>query len=193
VDHLVPERVWKETERALGERNPEVYFQLLLDCGALPRLTAGHWRQSGDEWRALRRAVAMASPAPVRFAVLFSPDQAAIARAVAAHWKAPTSYSELCRLSVAECPAAATIDNAADAFSLIKRCDALRRPERFAQMLQSCAARGVSADRLERLQLAASRASAVSSAPLLAQGLQGVALGAALDSARRAAIEALWQ
>ncbi|CUX96481.1 multifunctional CCA addition/repair protein [Candidatus Doolittlea endobia] len=32
---LTPERVWKETERALATRNPQVYFQVLRDCGAL--------------------------------------------------------------------------------------------------------------------------------------------------------------
>lgn len=38
VDHLVAERVWKETARALHERNPEVYFQVLRNCGALARI-----------------------------------------------------------------------------------------------------------------------------------------------------------
>lgn len=33
--HLAPERVWKETENALGTRNPQVFFQTLRDCGAL--------------------------------------------------------------------------------------------------------------------------------------------------------------
>ncbi|WP_280546045.1 polynucleotide adenylyltransferase [Halomonas sp. 11-S5] len=33
--HLVAERVWTETEKALGEPWPEVYFQVLDDCGAL--------------------------------------------------------------------------------------------------------------------------------------------------------------
>ncbi len=33
--HLTPERVWKETENALTSRNPQVYFQVLRDCGAL--------------------------------------------------------------------------------------------------------------------------------------------------------------
>ena len=32
---LVPERVWVETERALGEDRPAVYFEVLRDCGAL--------------------------------------------------------------------------------------------------------------------------------------------------------------
>jgi tRNA nucleotidyltransferase (CCA-adding enzyme) len=38
VDHLVAERIWKETERALGEPNPEIFIQVLRDCHALERL-----------------------------------------------------------------------------------------------------------------------------------------------------------
>lgn len=33
--HLTPERVWMETRKALGERSPQVYVQVLRDCGAL--------------------------------------------------------------------------------------------------------------------------------------------------------------
>ncbi|MFT7288739.1 MAG: tRNA nucleotidyltransferase (CCA-adding enzyme) [Halieaceae bacterium] len=35
---LAAERVWVEMERALGERNPEVFIQVLRDCGALAAL-----------------------------------------------------------------------------------------------------------------------------------------------------------
>jgi tRNA nucleotidyltransferase (CCA-adding enzyme) len=35
LNHLTPERVWQETERALGESQPWVYFQVLRDCNAL--------------------------------------------------------------------------------------------------------------------------------------------------------------
>jgi tRNA nucleotidyltransferase (CCA-adding enzyme) len=35
LNHLTPERVWQETERALGESQPWVYFQILRDCHAL--------------------------------------------------------------------------------------------------------------------------------------------------------------
>jgi len=38
VDALVPERVWQETERALGEKDPQRYFEVLRDCGALARI-----------------------------------------------------------------------------------------------------------------------------------------------------------
>ena len=35
---LVAERVWKETSRALTERSPQVFIQVLRDCGALKAL-----------------------------------------------------------------------------------------------------------------------------------------------------------
>ena len=35
VDHLVPERVWTETEKALGEDRPRRFFEVLHRCGAL--------------------------------------------------------------------------------------------------------------------------------------------------------------
>ncbi|RYD16352.1 MAG: multifunctional CCA addition/repair protein [Lysobacteraceae bacterium] len=35
VDHLVPERVWAETRRALGERSPAAFVRALRACGAL--------------------------------------------------------------------------------------------------------------------------------------------------------------
>jgi tRNA nucleotidyltransferase (CCA-adding enzyme) len=35
LDHLVAERVWSETERALGEKQPTEFFRVLRGCGAL--------------------------------------------------------------------------------------------------------------------------------------------------------------
>lgn len=36
--HLPAERIWIELDRALGERNPEVFVELLRECGALAEL-----------------------------------------------------------------------------------------------------------------------------------------------------------
>ena len=63
ADHLVPERVWKETERSLsgdgraelndqGGYRPSVYFQVLHDCGALARVMPELAAQSGVPQRA---------------------------------------------------------------------------------------------------------------------------------------------
>ena len=38
VDHLVPERVWQETLKALACERPSVYFETLRSCGALQRV-----------------------------------------------------------------------------------------------------------------------------------------------------------
>ncbi len=35
VDYLVPERVWRETERALAGPSPQRFFEVLRECGAL--------------------------------------------------------------------------------------------------------------------------------------------------------------
>lgn len=35
IQHLVAERVWKETERALCEKSPDIYIEVLRQCGAL--------------------------------------------------------------------------------------------------------------------------------------------------------------
>ncbi|ASP40787.1 multifunctional CCA tRNA nucleotidyl transferase/2'3'-cyclic phosphodiesterase/2'nucleotidase/phosphatase [Bacterioplanes sanyensis] len=35
LEHLVAERVWQETQRALMDNHPPTYFQVLRDCGAL--------------------------------------------------------------------------------------------------------------------------------------------------------------
>jgi len=38
VDALVPERVWQEMKKALGERSPSCFIEVLRDCGALERI-----------------------------------------------------------------------------------------------------------------------------------------------------------
>jgi tRNA nucleotidyltransferase (CCA-adding enzyme) len=38
LNHLVPERVWLETEKALGEKYPELYFEALQGLGIFPEI-----------------------------------------------------------------------------------------------------------------------------------------------------------
>jgi len=56
--HLVAERIWTETEKALGEPSPAVYFQALDECGALralmPELSGGRHEAPIDEVAATR-------------------------------------------------------------------------------------------------------------------------------------------
>ena len=85
VNALVPERVWQETERALGESRPDVFFQTLRDCGALavifPEVDAlfgvpqpANWHPEVDTgihvMLALRYSAKIGAPTSVRFGVL---------------------------------------------------------------------------------------------------------------------------
>lgn len=82
---LVPERVWQETERALGEARPDVFFETLRVCGALqvifPELSVLYGVPQPPRWHpeidtgvhvmlALRYSAATGAPTAVRFAVL---------------------------------------------------------------------------------------------------------------------------
>src|SRR5487761_1550739 len=82
---LVPERVWQETERALGETRPDVFFETLRECGALqvifPELAALYGVPQPPRWHpevdtgvhvmlALRYSAGSGTSTTVRFAVL---------------------------------------------------------------------------------------------------------------------------
>lgn len=84
--HLTPERVWKETEKALASPNPQVYFQVLRDCDALqvlfPELDALFGVPAPARWHpeidtgvhtlmTLAMAAALSDEVDVRFATLF--------------------------------------------------------------------------------------------------------------------------
>ena len=83
--HLVAERLWKETERALCERSPDIYIQVLRDCGALAELFPEVEKLVGVPQRAdyhpevdtgihtlmsLQQAARLSDCAKVRFSVL---------------------------------------------------------------------------------------------------------------------------
>lgn len=85
ADALVPERVWQETQRALAEDRPDVFFETLRQCGALavifPELAALHGVPQPARWHpeidtevhvmlALRYAAQTGASPMVRFAVL---------------------------------------------------------------------------------------------------------------------------
>jgi tRNA nucleotidyltransferase (CCA-adding enzyme) len=85
VNALVAERVWTETEKALGEPCPDVFISVLRECGALkviyPEIDALFGVPQPEKWHpeidtgvhqllALREAVKLGGGVAVRFAVL---------------------------------------------------------------------------------------------------------------------------
>jgi len=73
LDHLSAERVWRETERALGERHGAIYFALLVECGAAQKLFAEICTDAFQQQsllRALEGADKLRLNAQEKFAVL---------------------------------------------------------------------------------------------------------------------------
>ncbi len=191
IEHLVAERVWKETERALGESDPHIYFQTLHDCGALARLCP-ELNQNVQSLADLARCARNHPSTLIRFTVL----SAALDKPALLHFcermKAPNDYRELALLAIDHCEAIAVCNDASDALAIIQRADSLRRPERFALLLESCAALLVPPAQIARLRTAHAIAAAVAAEPLIQRGFTGKALGEQLQQERLTAILANW-
>ena len=143
VDALVAERVWQEVARGLMEQAPSRMLAVLRDCGALARimpelddaLAAGALVDG-----AAARGVALG----VRFAVLthaLAPQQV---EAVCARLKVPGECRDLAFLCARE---RAVLGRAHDLdaeqlVALFERCDGVRKPQRFADMLQALEPQG---------------------------------------------------
>jgi tRNA nucleotidyltransferase (CCA-adding enzyme) len=233
VDHLVPERVWAETRKALGEAQPSAFLRVLREAGALrvlfpeiealygvPQRAEFHPEiDTGIHVEMVLDAAAALAPGDdlVGFCALvhdlgkaltptdalprhIGHEQRGVAplRALAARLKVPTEHAALAEIVCREHLNAhrALELKPATVLKLLATLDALRRPERLETFLAACLAdkRGrlghehddyPQADRLRRARAAAA---AVTAAPFVAQGLQGPAIGAAIERARIAAI-----
>ena len=173
---LVAERVWAETEKALAEDRPDVFVQVLHDCGALavvyPEVEALFGVPQPEKWHpevdtgvhqllSLREAVKLGGGVAVRFAVLMHDLGKAVTPADVlpshhGHEAAGVAPVEsLCeRLRVPNHLRELAVITARyhthvhRAFELrpdtvlktLESCDALRRPERFADFLLACEA-----------------------------------------------------
>ncbi|MCW5630534.1 MAG: multifunctional CCA tRNA nucleotidyl transferase/2'3'-cyclic phosphodiesterase/2'nucleotidase/phosphatase [Rhodoferax sp.] len=212
VDALVAERVWQELARGLMEDTPSRMLQVLADCDALahllPELTgtpaeAGSAVQLGA--RLIDEAACEQAPLSVRFASLCRAvaDPSRIT-ALCARLRAPNDCRDLALLAARE---SAAIDDSGDRdaaglVALIERCDALRKPARFHELLQVCAIGAIVDARigadayppLRRLHTALAAAQAVPTDAIarreMAAGRSGPAVGAAIHAARVEAVAA---
>ena len=203
VDALVPERVWQELQRGLMTATPQRMLDVLRDCGALARLLPA----LDAQWDT-RRATVLACCArlqaalPVRWASLMQGLDPVAVRATGEQLRVNAECLALADLLLREqgpVQSSAALDAAA-LMDLFERCDALRRPERFAALLQACAcvagAEGQPAicapqTRLPPLlQAALALDTATVAAQAAASGKAGPAVGERIRAARIAAIEA---
>lgn len=176
LNYLVPERVWKEMVKALSERSPEVFIQVLRQCGALkilfpeidalygvPQVLEYHpERDTGIHIElVLAQAAKLSNEPEVRFASLMhdvgkalTPESLlpqhpeheqkgeALTKALCQRLRVPTAFQSLAQLVTkyhGECHSILGKDPE-EVLSLLEKCDAFRRPHRFAQFLLACLA-----------------------------------------------------
>ncbi len=198
VDHLVPERVWQEISNGLMTIAPVRMLEVLNDCGALPRIAPG-LQTSDSVMAALTHSVTQRATLAVRFACLVHalPTSAALA-ALCAHLRVPTDCKDLAELVWRERAGLLNGkgDTAAQQLLLLERCDALRKPQRFAQALLACecidgASEPASVQRLWRLD-GLRRAQSVDTAAIAktaqSSGQSGPQIGELIREARVSAI-----
>jgi tRNA nucleotidyltransferase (CCA-adding enzyme) len=149
VEHLVAERVWQEFARGLMEDHPQRMLEVLQASGALARLVPEVDALPEEDRRALYAglacAVARRAPLDQRWACVLHCLDTHTARAASARLKAPNEARDLAVMLTRELESLQqeAMADAGTRLELLIRCDALRRPERFAAMLdaaQDCAA-----------------------------------------------------
>jgi tRNA nucleotidyltransferase (CCA-adding enzyme) len=183
VSALVPERVWREMERALGEANPEAFLDVLDCCGALPVLLPElSW--SDTERGALLRATQLSSDGSVRFAALTAGIGPGNIVPLCDRLRTPSEYRELACLTATVMTrlAEGLGDRPADILlTLFEQADAFRRRDRFDKALLAAEAR-MMVDARVRAALSAAAQVALPSTQMAA--LQGSEISAFLHHAR---------
>jgi tRNA nucleotidyltransferase (CCA-adding enzyme) len=179
ADYLVPERVWQEFSKGLMEEHPERMFQVLEECGLRAKLL--------PEVKALPRA--FAGSVAVRVALLAWFLEENEAASLCERLRVPNEVRELAlaasrnRERLREVPGASP----QALLELLKRTDALRRPERFAELLEVARLSGADAQRAGKARRAASE---VDAGAIAARAAASTEIPKLLDEARVAAIAA---
>jgi tRNA nucleotidyltransferase (CCA-adding enzyme) len=178
ADYLVPERVWQEFSKGLGEEHPERMFEVLQACGLHEKLL--------HEVKAIPKN--LSGSLPVRFALLAWPLEEDAVNALCERLRAPNEVRELALLASRNRERLRAARGAAPEalLDLLKRADALRRPERFSELLEVArlAEPGIDTPRMERARQAAAEVDAGA----IAAGATPVDIPQLVDQARVRAI-----
>jgi tRNA nucleotidyltransferase (CCA-adding enzyme) len=187
LTHLSVERVWVETEKALCEQHPEVYWQVLTDCGALAVLLPELAVSQGIA--ALTRAAPSTQRVDARWATLLADLPGSRALKASERLKAPKHFTLLATgVSSWRAEVKAALRDAESCAALLIGLDALRRDEPFDGFCDTLLAMEQNAPEAEwSIQLlrdARTAARAIKAKDVAHDGLAGPDLGAAIRSAQ---------
>jgi len=134
IDALVAERVWKELEKALSEKNPEQFFEVLENCGALAVLFPAI-KISGPGMLALQRAVELTTDPQIRFAALLHGLSIVDIEKIAELYRVPSDYRELALLIAKHLDQYTHIKNETSVVKFFRELDAFRREPRVQKFM----------------------------------------------------------
>lgn len=145
VDALVAERVWKECERALNEKNPIRFFEVLQQCGADKILFPAFSHQG---LAALIQTSKKTAIATIRLAALCYTLTAKEIQTFTDRYRIPHDYKDLVIMVNRFYPLflEAKNLNAVELTNLLQQLDAFRREERFHAFLLACQAISLSSE-----------------------------------------------
>ncbi|WP_048305953.1 polynucleotide adenylyltransferase [Halomonas sp. PR-M31] len=195
IAHLVAERVWQETEKALGEPCPQAYFETLRDCEALEALMPELAENAGLE-AALARMERLPEDngqlARWRWARLCEHLDDPVRQVLEERLRIPNAWRDLARQVMLTRElwneTSEHGPNAEGILDWLNRIDAWRRSERVTPLLFLVSLEN---DALAaNLSLAWRLASQVSPRQLVDEGFKGGELGQELARRRQAEIEA---
>lgn len=181
---LAAERLWTELSRALGERRPAVFFQVLLDCDALASLFP-QWPPALTSaiLRAVDQAAATELGTEIRFAISCSGLSFQDCRQLCQALRCSKGAAQLAELYAAYTPLP-PLREAEACLQFLERMDYLRRPQLLADFCAGAALLEHNEQILTRLQGAAEALRQIQASALSEQGLRGPELGQALRQQR---------
>ena len=208
ADALVAERVWQELSRGLMQAKPSRMFDMLHECGALQKLLPEiGWGNTAnlDSHLILDFCALLNAPLPVRFACLVTSSLKQLEsdpNLMCDRLRVPLECKELTTLVLREQNNihSSNAMGADELVRLLERCDAFRKPQRFADVLLACdcSARGPQTldesafpqrQRLSGiLKAAQSVVTSLIAEAAIAEGLDGKQIGERVHAARVSAV-----
>ncbi|WP_017430982.1 CCA tRNA nucleotidyltransferase [Vreelandella jeotgali] len=187
--HLAAERVWTESEKALGEPRPEAYFRALEECGALD----AWWPELSDtSLDACLEAIQTLPDWPDfalahwRYARLVTPLEEEARIGLAERLKLPRAVAQLARYSAATARLVEAPLTVAAVMAWLNGQDSWRNPERARAQL--ALVKVLAPEKHAALEQAFDQAAAVSPQTLMAEGYKGAELGKQIAVSRGEAV-----
>ncbi|MGJ0577856.1 multifunctional CCA addition/repair protein [Xenorhabdus bovienii] len=216
LSSLTPERVWRETEKALTSPSPQIYFQVLRDCGALAILFPEIDRLFGvapiSSWekaplqmdagihalKALHMATQLSQEIDIRFASLCAHTEAMQVKQMCERLRIPNAARDLAVIVAQYHNWVHTAEQLPPEtlLALFNAVDAWRKPQRIEQLILCSQADARAYAELEAsrypqgryLRDAFTTVSQVNVQDVIARGFQGVEIRTELDRQRQLAI-----